>query len=61
MENHKNHIIPIIQVIILCGKQNVALRENRNSGKIFVCPNSKMNIEGSFRKFFVTQLKVMVI
>lgn len=51
MQNRKNRI-PIIEAVILCGRQNMALRGHRDSGKIetdtFQIINEK--IEGNFRE-----------
>lgn len=47
-ENRKN-ILPIIEVIILCGRQDLALRGHRDYGKINVDPTQITN-EGNFRE-----------
>jgi len=49
MKNRKN-IVPIIEAIILCGRQNLALRGHRDSGKILTCSDSEINNEGNFRE-----------
>lgn len=48
MQNRKN-IIPIIEAVILCGRQNLALRGHRDSGKIEINDSKVMN-EGNFRE-----------
>jgi len=35
MKNRKL-LIPIIEAIILCGRQNIAIRGHRNSGKLVI-------------------------
>jgi len=49
MKNHKN-IIPIIEAIILCGRQNLALKGHRESRKILTCSDSEINNESNFRE-----------
>ncbi|XP_060874016.1 zinc finger MYM-type protein 1-like [Metopolophium dirhodum] len=49
MKNRKN-IVPIIEAIILCGRQNLALRGHRDSGKMLTCSDSEINNEGNFRE-----------
>lgn len=46
LRNRKN-IIPIIEAIILCGRQNLALRGHRDSGKI---ETDYSNNDGNFRE-----------
>lgn len=49
IQNRKN-IIPVIEAIILCGRQNMALRGHRDSGNIFkACSDDKQNNDGNFR------------
>lgn len=43
----EKNIIPIIEAIILCGRQNLALRGHRDSGKIEI---DSSNNEGNFRE-----------
>lgn len=51
MQNRKN-IIPIIEAVILCGRQNMALRGHRDSGKIETDTSKTINEknEGNFRE-----------
>jgi len=46
LKNRKN-TIPIIEAIILCGRQNLALREHRDSGNI---DTDSSNNQGNFRE-----------
>lgn len=46
LQNRKN-IIPIIEAIILCGRQSLVLRGHRDSGKIEI---DSSNNEGNFRE-----------
>ncbi|XP_025425350.1 uncharacterized protein LOC112694172 [Sipha flava] len=49
IQNRKN-IIPVIEAIILCGRQNMALRGHRDFGNIFkACSDDKQNNDGNFR------------
>jgi hypothetical protein len=49
IQNRKN-IIPVIEAIILCGRQNMAIRRHRDSGNIFKsCSDDKQNNNGNFR------------
>jgi len=51
LQNRKN-IIPIIEAVIFCGRQNLAIRGHCDSGKIQI-NNSKVindNSKGNFRK-----------
>ncbi|XP_060844010.1 zinc finger MYM-type protein 1-like [Rhopalosiphum padi] len=51
LQNRKN-IIPIIEAVILCGRQNLALRGHRDSGKIEINDSKVINdkSEGNFRE-----------
>lgn len=53
LKNRKN-IIPIIEAIILCGRQNLALRGHRDSGKI---ETDSSNNEGNFREILRNRAK----
>lgn len=46
LEN-RTKLIPIIETIIFCGRQEMALREDNDSGSIFSC--SADNNDGNFR------------
>lgn len=51
LQNRKN-IIPIIEAVILCGRQNLALRGHRDSGRIEINDSKVINDinEGNFRE-----------
>lgn len=53
IEKNRKNIIPIIQTIILCGKQNISLRGHRDSGKITIEEADNVHLdknEGNFRE-----------
>lgn len=55
LQNRKN-IIPIIEAVILCGRQNLALRGHRDSGIIEINDSKVMN-EGNFGEILRSELK----
>jgi len=48
MKNRKN-IIPIVETIIVCKQQNIAIRGYRDSGKILLADMEKIENYGIFR------------
>lgn len=50
MTENRERLKPIVETLILCGKQNIPLREHRDDGELLNLNQQLLRNDGNFRE-----------